>query len=126
MGLGPAQAAARAELLTETCRRLEECPTPPATREGLREVLGDELQAPLVGLSLPSLRRWTKGGADLPGSGRPRLHGQALLIDHPEGSENTEGIRRWLQRPLSALGGRAPRDQLLGLAEGTRLGLTAG
>ncbi|MFS6825995.1 hypothetical protein [Cyanobium sp. ATX-6F1] len=139
LALGPAQAEARAELLTETYRRLEECPTPTTEWQGLRELLGDELLAPLVAVSLPSLRRYAKGERVCPDRVAARLHWLALLIDHLEGSYNPYGIRRWFQRPRSALGGQAPHERLhgdwdpdeatvqavLGLAEATRLGMTA-
>jgi len=110
----PAGGANRDQLLAEVYERLEECPSPDTEWQSVREVLNDELLAGLLTISQVSLRRYAKGERHCPDLIAARLHWLALVIEQLEGTYNAYGIRRWLQRPRTALDGQAPLDRLQG------------
>ncbi|MGL6134199.1 MAG: hypothetical protein ACRC1L_08445 [Prochlorococcaceae cyanobacterium] len=107
--------------------------------QAVHELLDDDVLASLLDISTPSLRRYAKGERQCPDLVAARLHWLALVIDQLEGSYNSYGIRRWFQRPRSALGGQAPQDHLTGawdpdddaiqaileLAQSARIGMVA-
>jgi hypothetical protein len=67
--------------------------------------------APVVaslGVSVSSVRRYAGGTRATPQDAAERLHFLALLLADLAGSYNAFGIRRWLNRPRTQLGGRAP------------------
>ncbi len=99
-------------ILRELAAVLEESPVPDLEWPRLREVLGLELLASLVGVSLPSARRYLSGERTTPDDVAARLHFIALVVGDLAGTYDELGIRRWFERPRSALGGRAPRDLL--------------
>jgi hypothetical protein len=74
--------------------------------------LGEELLAELVGVSVSSVRRYAGGSRAAPQDVAERLHFLALLIADLAGSYNDFGIRRWLNRPRTPLGGRSPASLL--------------
>ena len=139
LALDPNAWEARDQLLLEAYQRLEECPSPGTEWHGVRELLDDDVLASLLDISTPSLRRYAKGERQCPDLVAARLHWLALVIDQLEGSYNSYGIRRWFQRPRSALGGQAPQDHLTGawdpdddaiqaileLAQSARIGMVA-
>ena len=106
---------ARDELLAQVYEQLEECLSPAAEWQAVREVLDDDgLLAPLLGIGIASVRRYFKGERHCSDPVAARLHWLAMLIDQLEGTYNAYGIRRWFQRPRAALDGQAPQDRLKG------------
>ncbi|HEY8515497.1 MAG TPA: hypothetical protein VIS07_08285 [Candidatus Binatia bacterium] len=99
-------------ILRELAAVLEESPVPDLEWPRLREVLGLELLAKLVGVSLPSARRYLAGERTTPDDVAARLHFIALVVGDLAGTYDELGIRRWFDRPRSALDGRAPRELL--------------
>ncbi|MGC8633724.1 MAG: antitoxin Xre/MbcA/ParS toxin-binding domain-containing protein [Candidatus Limnocylindrales bacterium] len=71
----------------------------------------------LTGTSEPSLRRYAGVARQTPDPVARRIHFLATLVAILRGSFNEFGIRRWLDRPHPALGGRAPVELLTAAAE---------
>ncbi|MBN6812943.1 hypothetical protein [Kocuria marina] len=92
---------------------LEESPVPAAEWRPMSDILSDEL-AGLVGISASSLARYRSGERITPDPVAARLHVVAMVVSDLSGSYNDFGIRRWFQRPRTALGGRAPGEILSG------------
>jgi len=110
--LGGARAHRAHELrriLRQLSAVLEESPVPDLEWPRLRDVLGLELLASLVGVSLASARRYLAGERSTPDDVAARLHFVALVVGDLAGTYDELGIRRWFDRARSALGGRAPR-----------------
>jgi hypothetical protein len=99
-------------ILRELAAVLEESPVPDLEWPRLREVLGLELLAKLVGVSLPSARRYLAGERVTPDDVAARLHFVALVVGDLAGTYDELGIRRWFQRQRSALDARAPLELL--------------
>lgn len=106
--LKPGQHKQRQQLLSTTYRLLEDSPTPATEWGGLREIVGDELLARILSISVASLRRYAAGERRCPDEVAARLHWLAMVVEHLEGSFNAFGIRRWFQRSRQALGGLSP------------------
>lgn len=101
-------------LLDAANEQVEHSPMPAATWPVLVDVLGDELLARLLGVSVSSVRRYASGQRPTPDGVAARLHFLALLVADLSGAYNAYGVRRWFVRPRSALGGAAPVDRLAG------------
>jgi hypothetical protein len=121
-GVGRDAAAALAEgrpsgarlraLMDRLDHALVESPVPALElRELLRTYDVDSLAA-LVGTSGVSLRRYGAGSRTVPDQVAGRLHFVALVTADLAGSYNEVGLRRWWDRPRTALGGRSPREAL--------------
>lgn len=80
----------------------------------LAELLGDDLLAKLVGVSVSSVHRYRNRERLTPDEVAARLHAVALITADLAGSYNELGIRRWFHRTRSALGGVAPAEVLSG------------
>lgn len=93
---------------------LSESPVPEKEWGSLAEILGPELLAELLGISVSSLRRYAAGARSTPDDVAARLHFLASVVADLSGTYNVRGVRRWFERPRSALGGRAPGDVLRG------------
>lgn len=93
---------------------LGESPLPETEWRALAELLGPELLADLLGISPSSLRRYATGARRTPDPIAARLHFLASVVADLRGTYNARGVRRWFERPRSALGGRAPKDVLRG------------
>lgn len=93
---------------------LEASPVPKFEWSGLARVFGAEELAPLVDVSVSSLKRYQSGERDTPDAVAARLHYLALLVGDLAGSYNDIGIRRWFQRKRTLLDGRAPAMLLKG------------
>jgi len=106
------RAAELRRILRELSAVLEDSPVPDLEWPRLRDVLGLELLAALVGVSLPSARRYLAGERATPDDVAARLHFVALVVGDLAGTYDALGIRRWFERPRTALGGRAPRALL--------------
>jgi len=110
---GPEATESRDRLLAQIYAWLEDCPSPGTEWQAVREVLDDDtLLAALLGIGAMSVRRYARGERRCSDAVAARLHWLALLIDQLEGTYNAYGIRRWFQRPRSALNGQAPQARL--------------
>ena len=101
-----------AALLQTLIAALEASPAPAFEWSGLARVLDDEQLASLLDVSASSLKRYQSGERTTPDLVAARLHFLALVVGDLAGSYNDIGIRRWLSRKRSLLGGRSP-EQLL-------------
>ncbi len=106
--LGPALAGAVAQINDQ----LEMSPQPAGEWAPVTGTLGEDLLAELVGVSVSSVRRYAGGSRATPQDVAERLHFLALLIADLAGSYNDFGVRRWLNRPRTPLGGRSPASLL--------------
>lgn len=88
-------------------------PAYPQVEWNLVDLLGDRL-ADLVGVSVSSMARYRTGQRGTPDDVALRLHVLAQIVSDLSGSYNAYGIRRWFDRPRSALNGRAPGEVLHG------------
>lgn len=100
------------EVLRGVDRAIEESPVPTSEWPALTEILGPDLVAALLSISPSSIRRYSNGERDTPDEVADRLHFLALLVGDLAGAYNEIGIRRWFERPRSALDGRSPRQIL--------------
>ena len=91
---------------------LDESPSPATEWATMRETIGDELLARLVGVSEVSLRRYAAGSRNTPQRVAERLHWLAMVVADLAGAYNTFGIRRWFERPRVQLRGESPRHAL--------------
>jgi hypothetical protein len=89
---------------------LDESPYPRGEWGGVRERLGDELLANLLGISTSSLRRYANGARETPDEVAWRLHMLTRIIAALSGSYNDYGIRRWFERSRPQLDGRTPAE----------------
>ena len=106
--LGPALSGAVEQINDQP----EMSPQPAGEWAPVIGTLGEELLAELVGVSVSSVRRYASGSRGTPQDVAERLHFLALLIADLAGSYNDFGIRRWLNRPRTPLGGRSPASLL--------------
>jgi len=103
-----------AALLRLVIAALEGSPVPKTEWPSLSRIFDGEQLGRLVGVSLSSLRRYQSGDRETPDAVAERLHCLALVVADLAGSYNDIGIRRWFERPRTALGGRAPAAVLKG------------
>src|SRR4029453_1376299 len=95
-------------LLRLVIAALEASPVAKHEWPAVSRVLDPELLAPLLGISVSSLRRYLSGERDTPDDVGSRLHHLALIVGDLGGAYNEVGVRRWFGRKRSALGGKAP------------------
>jgi hypothetical protein len=93
---------------------VEQSPTPEGEWDRVGAVLGEELLADLTGVSKASLARYRGGQRRTPDAVAARLHHVAMTTADLAGSYTPAGIRRWFDRPRTALDGRTPRAVLEG------------
>ena len=106
---GKALGAAELEdVLQHTLDAVDASPRPDGEWGPARELLGEELLARLLGVSVSSVRRYAAGGRPTPDNVAWRLHGVARILASLLGSYNGYGIRGWFVRPRTALEGRTP------------------
>ncbi len=103
-----------AQIVTAVREAIEHNPMPDYEWGAVRAILDDDVLAELLGISTQSIRRYGNGERAVPDEVAARLHFVALVNGDLIGSYNERGIRRWWQRPRSALGGRSPIDVLAG------------
>jgi hypothetical protein len=77
-------------------------------------VFDAEHLAPLLGISVSSLRRYQAGTRSTPDDVAARLHFLALVISDLAGAYNDIGIRRWFQRERTPLDDKTPGALLTG------------
>lgn len=100
------------QLLESLGGALAGSPMPRRELAGLLRTYGHESLAPLLGISPASLRRYVSGTREVPDVIAARIHFVALVTADLAGSYNDIGLRRWWDRPRSALDGRSPREAL--------------
>lgn len=104
---------ARLSSLLETIGEvLVESPAPEHEWRGLHFVLGVELLARLLGISVASVHRYSSGNRTTPDRVAARLHLLAFVVGDLAGAYNDIGIRRWFDRPRTRLGGNSPAAEL--------------
>lgn len=112
-GTGASTTEARWSALIEHLEdALAGSPMPRRELAGLLRTYGHESLGPLLGISPASLRRYAAGARAVPDTVAARLHFLALVTADLAGSYNEFGLRRWWERPRSALEGRSPRVAL--------------
>jgi hypothetical protein len=98
--------------LRATLEAVDASPRPKAEWTPTRNVVGDELLARLLRVSVSSLRRYSSGDRRTPDEVAWRLHLIARLLAALVGSYNDYGIRRWFERRRSALDNATPAELL--------------
>jgi hypothetical protein len=110
----PANASRLERVLEELNEALDQSPTPSHEWPRLVEILGPELLSKLLRISPSSVRRYRDASRATPDEVAARLHFLALVTGDLAGAYNDVGIRRWFERPRTALGNRAPAQILSG------------
>lgn len=77
-------------------------------------LFGHDRLATLTGTSPASVRRYAGGERETPHAVAGRLHFLASVVGDLAGAYNDFGIRRWFERPRTALDGRSPAALLHG------------
>ena len=103
-----------AELMKMVIAALEASPAPHSEWRSVSRVFDAESLAPLLGISVSSLRRYQAGTRVTPDEVAARLHFLALVISDLAGAYNEIGVRRWFQRDRTMLDGRTPATLLSG------------
>lgn len=110
----PPSAAEAEALLRLVIAALDASPAPRFEWPAVSRVIDAEQLAPLLNVSVSSLKRYASGERDTPDEVAARLHHVALIIGDLAGAYNEVGVRRWFERKRSALDGRAPAALLSG------------
>lgn len=110
----PPAAGELTRALRDIDARLEESPLPDTEWPRLTGILDSDQLAALLDISLSSLVRYAKGDRRTPDDVAARLHLIALIAGDLAGAYNAIGIRRWFERPRTALDGRTPASLLRG------------
>jgi uncharacterized protein (DUF2384 family) len=104
-----------AAALRELGLALEGSPMPVFEWPAMLDLFGAERLAELLGVSVASLRRYAKDERPTPDVVAARLHLLARIVAELRGAYSEVGVRRWFERPRTALRGRAPDDLLTGV-----------
>jgi transcriptional regulator with XRE-family HTH domain len=110
----PPGAEELARALREIDARLEESPLPDTEWPRVGAILEAEQLAALLDISASSLARYARGERTTPDGVAARLHLIALIVGDLAGAYNAIGIRRWFERPRTALDGGTPAALLSG------------
>lgn len=92
---------------------LEASPVPATEGPKLNDILGRDLLARLLGISVVSLRRYLSGAREMPDRVAARLHFLAFVTFYIAGGFTDEGVRLWFDRPHFLLEGAAPAELLV-------------
>ncbi len=103
-----------ADLMRAVIAALEASPAPTSEWRSVARVFDAEHLAPLLGISVSSLRRYQAGTRSTPDDVAARLHFLALVISDLAGAYNDIGIRRWFTRERSPLDAKTPASLLTG------------
>ena len=99
--------------LLETLREANEVAAVPESEWGaLEDLFGGDLLAKLLQISPASVRRYRSSARATPDDVAARLHFLAKVAGDLAGTYDEIGVRRWFQRPRTALDGKAPVDLL--------------
>jgi hypothetical protein len=101
-----------ADVLETLIAALEASPAPQYEWSGLARLFGPDELAPLLNVSVSSLKRYQSSERTTPDDVAARLHFLALVVGDLAGSYNEIGIRRWFHRKRSLLDGRTPASLL--------------
>ncbi|MDQ3881467.1 MAG: hypothetical protein M3295_10400, partial [Chloroflexota bacterium] len=93
---------------------LEDSPAPASEWRSLGKLFGPDRLAALTGIAKISLRRYASGERPTPDDVAVRLHFLAKVTGDLRGAYNDIGVRRWFERPRTALDGRTPGELLSG------------
>ena len=110
----PPSVAEAESLLKLVIAALEASPAPKFEWPAVSRVIEAEQLAPLLNVSVSSLKRYASGERDTPDDVAARLHHVALIVGDLAGAYNEVGVRRWFERKRTALHGRAPAALLSG------------
>lgn len=105
-------AATMTQKVRDLSEALTQSPAPTTEWSPMRQTLGDDSLAALLGISLASLRRYATAERATPQAVAERLHWIAMVAADLAGSYNEFGIRRWFERPRQQLKGMSPRQSL--------------
>ena len=105
----PARLSALLEKINEA---LAQSPAPAHEWRILRDVLGLDLLAHLLGISHSSARRYLSGSRSTPDTVAGRLHFLAFVVGDLAGAYNEIGVRRWFERRRKRLDGSTPAQAL--------------
>ena len=100
--------------LRQLSQALEESPAPATEGPKLHAMLGRDLLARLLGISVVSLRRYLSGTRTMPDRVAARLHYLAFVTFHIAGGFTDEGVRLWFDRPRALLDGATAAELLAG------------
>jgi uncharacterized protein (DUF2384 family) len=103
-----------ASVLRELESALEGSPAPAFEWPATVELFGVERLAELLGISVASLRRYAANQRPTPDVVAARLHLVARIVAELRGAYSEVGVRLWLERSRSQLGGRSPDALLTG------------
>lgn len=110
----PPSAAEAESLLKLVIAALDSSPAPKFEWPAVSRIIDAEQLAPLLNVSVSSLKRYASGERDTPDDVAARLHHVALIVGDLAGAYNEVGVRRWFERKRTALNGRAPAALLTG------------
>lgn len=110
--LGSCEPERLSALVAKIIEALEQSPAPAHEWPAVAQMLGLDLLARLLGISLSSARRYLSGERVTPDAVAARLHFLALVAGDLAGAYNDIGVRRWFDRPRSRLGGATPAEEL--------------
>ena len=101
-------------VLLQALDALAASPYPAGEWDALRAIVGDRLLSRMLRISESSIRRYNAGGRRTPDDVAWRLHAIGGIVSALRGSYNEYGVRRWFDRPRTALDGRTPADVVAG------------
>lgn len=110
----PPSVAEAESLLKLVIAALESSPAPRFEWPAVSRIIDAEQLAPLLNVSVSSLKRYASGERDTPDDVAARLHHVALIVGDLAGAYNEIGVRRWFERKRTVLNGRAPAALLSG------------
>jgi hypothetical protein len=92
---------------------IEVSPVPESEWGALEDLFGVDLLARLLQISPASVRRYRSSTRATPDDVAARLHFLANVAGDLAGTYNEIGVRRWFQRPRTALEGKTPAELLV-------------
>jgi len=110
----PPSVAEAEALLKLVIAALDSSPAPKFEWPAVSRVIDAEQLAPLLNVSVSSLKRYASGERETPDEVAARLHHVALIVGDLAGAYNEVGVRRWFERKRTTLNGRAPAALLSG------------
>jgi hypothetical protein len=108
----PLQMSRVPALVGQLTDSLRASPLPRQELGRLTETLDLDAIGRIVGTSPVSLRRYLSGSRETPDDIAARIHWLALTVSDLLGAYNEIGVRRWFDRPRTALEGRSPAQIL--------------
>lgn len=88
-------------------------PAPRREINALLKYFDNEQLTELLQISPSSVQRYARGERNPPEPVVDRIHWLALVVGYLTGTYNEFGVRRWFERPRTALDGKGPKDALL-------------